>query len=176
MRHNTAKWLGFLLLFVVLAGGCGALRQSAVERRAEEARVATLVQQRLDARQYQINIEHMYPARGASRYVGGESYSLTVDGDKVNSHLPYMGVAYSVPYGGGKVLTFQDDIDEYNEEPAKSDSRTIVFATDNDEDIIVFQLTVYVNGKADLLVRCRNREQISYRGQLDPDAFPTAEE
>ena len=166
MRHNTAKWLGALLLLVVLAAGCGALRQSAVERRAEEARVAALVQQQLDARQYEIAIEHMYPARGGSRYVGGESYSLTVDGDKINSHLPYVGVAYSVPYGGGKVLNFEDEIDEYREEPAASDRRVFVFSTDNDEDIVVFQLTVFDNGRADLLVRCRNREQISYNGQL----------
>lgn len=172
MRHNTAKWLGSLLFLVVLAAGCGVLSQNATERRAEEARVAALTQQRLDARQYRIAIEYMYPTRGASRYVGGDSYSLTIDGDKINSHLPYTGVAYQVPYGGGKVLNFEDTIEEYVEEAAASDRRVFVISTDNDEDFLVYQLTVYDNGKADLLVRAKNREQISYRGHLDPDAFP----
>ena len=40
MRRNTIKWLGALLLFVVLAAGFGVLRQRHVERQAEEACVA----------------------------------------------------------------------------------------------------------------------------------------
>lgn len=169
MRRNTMKWLGSLILLVVLAAGCGAMRQSAAERRAEGARAATLVQQALDARQYTIHVEFMNPARGASRNVGGGGYSLTVDGDKVNSHLPYMGTAYSVPYGGGKVLTFEDDIDEYAEIQAKPDRRVFVFTTNNDEDVITFEVTVFDNGRADIAVHSRNREQISYRGQLETE-------
>ena len=37
MRHNTAKWLGLLLGFVVLAAGLGVWRQRSIERQAEEA-------------------------------------------------------------------------------------------------------------------------------------------
>lgn len=169
MRRNTTKWLGALIVLVVLAAGCGALRQSAAERKAEGARVAALVQQKLDARQYTINVEFMNPSRGAGRNVGGEGYSLTVDGDKVNSHLPYVGVATSVPYGGGKVLTFVDDIDEYKELQAKSDRRVFVFTTDNDEDVITFEVTVFDNGQADIAVRSRNREQITFRGQFETE-------
>lgn len=170
MRHNTMKWLGSLLLLVVLAAGCGAMRQSAAERKAEGARVATAVRQMLDGRHYTIHVDFMNPTRGAGRNVGGEGYSLTVNGDKVNSHLPYVGVSTSVPYGGGKVLTFEDDIDEYKELQAASDRRVFVFTTDNDEDVITFELTVFDNGQADILVRSRNREQISFRGELDTEA------
>ena len=166
MRHNTAKWLGSLLALVVLAAGCGVLHQKSTERKAETARVAALVQQQLDARKFTVEIEFMSPLSGPGRSVVGSGYSLTVEGDKIISHLPYQGTAYSVPYGGGKVLTFEDEIDSYVEEPAESDRRVIVISTDNDEDVVEFRLTVFDNGKADLQVNCRQRESISYSGQL----------
>lgn len=169
MRHTTAIWLGSLLLAVLLAAGCGVLHQNAAQRRAEEARRAEIAWEQLDARRYRIDVSYMYPTRGAGRYVGGDGYSLTVEGGKVRSHLPYQGVAYQVPYGGGKVLNFEDDIDEYAEETAAADRRSFVFSTDNDEDVVIFHLTVYDNGKADITVRCKNRETISFRGELNPD-------
>ena len=40
MRHNTRKWLGALLLLIVLAAGIGVLCQRNIARQAEEACVA----------------------------------------------------------------------------------------------------------------------------------------
>ena len=89
-----------------------------------------------------------------------------MEGDKINSHLPYQGVAESVPYGGGKVLNFEDTIDSFVEESGHSDRRVFEIKTDNDEDVIVFQLTVFDNGKADLQVRSQHRDAINYSGHL----------
>lgn len=167
MRHSTAKWLGSLLALVVLAAGCGALHQKNSARKAETTRVATLVQQQLDARKFEVEIAFMNPLGGPGRSVSGSGYSLTVEGDKINSHLPYQGTAYAVPYGGGKVLTFEDDIDKYSESKGKDGSRVIEITTDNDEDVVEFRLTVFENGRVDLQVSSRNRESISYNGQLN---------
>ena len=71
MRHNTAKWLGSLLLLVVLAAGCGVLHQNAAARKAETARVAALVQKCLDERKFEVEIEYMNPLRGPGRSVVG---------------------------------------------------------------------------------------------------------
>jgi hypothetical protein len=170
MRHNTICWLGSLVVAVLLAAGCGILHQSSEEKRAEEARVATLVQQQLDARQFVVSIEFMQPRRGAMQAVTSP-YSVTVDGSHLKSHLPYMGVAYNVPYGGGKVLTFESEIEEYGEDTSRHDRRIIVFSTDNEEDYLIYKLTVFNNGRADLDITAKNRESISYRGHVDPDAF-----
>ena len=77
------------------------------------------------------------------------------------------GTATAVPYGGGKVLTFEDDIDKYSESKGKDGSRVIEITTDNDEDVVEFRLTVFENGRVDLQVSSRNRESISYNGQLN---------
>jgi hypothetical protein len=152
----------------LMAAGCGIA--------VEDAHLADRVRQDLDSQRFTLAIEHMYPTRGAARYVGGDSYTLKVDGDKVRSHLPYVGTAYQVPYGGGKVLNFEDDIEEYHDGFDERGRRIIAFTTDNGEDFIIFTLTIFENGRTDLLVRSKNREQISYRGRIDPDASPKEEE
>lgn len=167
MIPKTRFSLVALAFAALLTAGCAALRQTP----EEQERIAQLVDQRLNDRQYRIDVDYMTPRRGSGKAVT-YSYSLTVDGTTVDSHLPYAGVAYSVPYGGGKVLTFKDDIDEYVDGGWQKDRRIISFVTDNDEDVIVYTLTVYTNGRAYLDVRCRNREDISFRGNLDPDSYP----
>ena len=130
-----------------------------------------MVWERLDARRFRIYIDYMMPLRGRGKAIT-DSYSLTVDGNKVSSYLPYFGTAYSVPYGGGKGLVFDDDIDSYVEDNSRSDRRIIQFSTNNGEDLLVYTVTVFDTGTADIHVNCRNRDDISYRGTLDPDAYP----
>lgn len=144
---------------------CGTLLQS----REEQERMLALMDQRLDERDFRIDIDYMMPLRGGGRVVTG-SYAIIVDGTSINSHLPYVGVVYNVPYGGGKVLTFKDDIDEYADRGWERGRRTISFSTNNDEDILIYTLTVSEDGRTDVHVRCRNREDISYRGLFSTEA------
>ncbi|MBR5041791.1 MAG: DUF4251 domain-containing protein [Bacteroidales bacterium] len=160
-----------LALSVMLVAACGSLKKSPEQKRAEAERVAELVKQKLDARKYKINIDYMMPRRGSGKSLTG-SYSITVDGNKLNSYLPYYGTAYSVPYGGGKGLIFEDDIVAYAEDAGKTDRRIVEFVCDNGEDIITYTLTVFDSGTADVHVHCRNRDDISYRGALDTDYSP----
>ena len=153
--------IALLALAVLFLSGCGALRQTPEERQ----RTAELIGQRLDARDYRIDIDYMIPLRGGGRAVSG-SYSVRVEGTAVDSHLPYAGVARSVPYGGGKVLTFEDDIDRYEDTGWRDGRREVVLTTDNDEDIIVYTITVFDDGHADIHVHCQNRDDISFRGTV----------
>lgn len=166
MKFSPLYTLCAVLSFLLLTG-CGTARLSSAEKRAEAERVAQQVSQLLDAKAYRIEVNYMTPLRGGGKMVNG-SYSITVDGTVIDSHLPYIGAAYNVPYGGGKVLTFKDDIDEYADEGWKKDKRYVVLTTNNDEDTIVYTLTLFDNAQADIHVHCRNREDISYRGTLVP--------
>ena len=161
------KILIVLMAAALLLPSCAALRQSP----EEEARIAALVNQRLDARQYRSYVNYMTPRRGPGKSIT-DPYCVTVDGSKLNSYLPYFGVAYSLPYGGGKGLNFEDTIDDYIDYGWQKGRRMIAFSTDNGEDVIVYTLTIYEGGSADVNVHCRNRDDISYRGSLDPDSYP----
>ena len=149
---------------LLVAVGCGTLGQTPEDRQAE----AEQIRQLLDSRTYVIDITYMIPLRGPGRALTSP-YSITVDGTVIHSHLPYSGVAYNVPYGGGKVLNFKDDIDEYADNGYQDGRRTIVLATNNDEDILLYTISVSDDGRADVHVRCKNRENISFRGTLNPD-------
>ena len=150
-------------LVVILLPGCAALRRSPEEKAAEKLRI----EQSLEAREYRIDVNYMLPLRGPGKSVTG-SYSLSIDESVIESNLPYFGVAYSVPYGGGKVLTFKDQIGEYRDSGWTKDRRTVVVTTNNGEDTITYTITVFDNGSTDISVHFRNREDISYRGKTGP--------
>ena len=154
----------------LFAAGCGALFRTPEEMAQEEARIEQLVAQRLSARKYRVNFNFMNPSRGGSRAID-PTYGITVNDKHLISYLPYFGVAYDLPYGGGKGLNFESEIDEYSVRERR-DRQVIEFTTKNDEDIFLYHLEVFPNGRADLRVRSRNREQIDYQGHLDEEFDP----
>lgn len=147
----------------LLVCGCASLRLTPEEKAAMEAKI----QENLDNRTFVIDVDQMNPRRGTTKHV--TNYSLSVDGDKLDSHLPYIGQAWSVPYGGGKGMNFESVISDYIESYPKVDMRQITLATNNGEDSFVFVIEVFTNGKATIDVRSRNREPISYYGTVRTD-------
>ncbi len=113
----------------------------------------------------------MLPRRGGQQAITSP-YGITVNDGTIISALPYVGQAWDLPYGGGKGLNFQAPIDSYTEERTAS-RRTIVIGTDNEEDYVVYRIEVFNNGKVDMTVRSQHREQINYRGRLDPEKDPS---
>ncbi len=148
------------IVSLLLATACGISRRSPQERQAEALRI----QQMLDSKNYTIDIDYMLPLRSSGKAVS--TYSLKVTGDTLDSHLPYIGQARMVPYGGGKGLNFQEEISSYTDSGPSSGRRTVTIAVKNEEDSYVYTLTVFDNGEADIHVHCGNRDDISYRGSL----------
>ena len=150
----------------LLLSGCGAMRTSP----EEEARIARLVEQRLDARSFRVDFDAMYPLRGP-REILTTPYAVIIHDDTIDSHLPYRGQAWNVPYGGGKVLTFKDDIQSYRDYP-QGDKRIVDLVVNNEEDILQYHFEFFANGKATLHINARNRQSIDYSGRVDPDYNP----
>ena len=150
---------------VLMLSGCAALRMTP----EQEARQKQLVEEKIQNQQFTISIDRMLPMRGAARNVQG--YSLQVDGNRLISYLPFFGVAYDAPYGGGKGLNFEADIMEYSDTRDK-DCHVIQLLVDNEEDIYFYSITVFDNGNSSVYVKGRKREQISYTGHLEtPELF-----
>lgn len=160
MKHKLI--LSFVALAIVSA--CGVSQQTAQRRVAEQNKVTQTVRQKLDGRAYQIDINYMVPLRGGAKAVS--NYSVAVDESTIDSHLPYVGEARSVPYGGGKGLTFKDKIESYTDSGWVKDKRTIVVKVKNEEDSYIYTLEVFDNGTASVRVSSRNRDEISYMGRL----------
>ena len=97
------------------------------------------------------------------------TYSVTVkdDGNILDSHLPYIGQAWRVPYGGGHALNFDAQIGSYRVVQTRKDGYEVRVYVKTDEDEHLYLFTIFDNGRASLDVQSGNRERISYSGQME---------
>ena len=158
------------LLFSILLGSsaCAMLSgcASAEERAARAAEQAAKVTKALEARDYKIAVNRMYPMKGSSRSVS-YGYSVEVRNDSLISYLPYFGGAYNVPYGGGKGLNFSERIGSYRESLKNNGERQIEINVTNEEDTYIYLIKVFSNGNSSIDVTSRQRDHISYSGELE---------
>lgn len=136
------------------------------EKAAQMAELSANVTNALNSRDYKIAIDRMYPMRGSSRHVS-YGYSVEVRNDTLISYLPYFGRAYNVPYGGGKGLNFTAPIGNYQEFLKRNGQRHIEIGVTNDEDTYFYTIEVFDNGSSSVDVRARQRERISYSGNVE---------
>ncbi|MBR4366774.1 MAG: DUF4251 domain-containing protein [Bacteroidaceae bacterium] len=141
--------------------GCATVEEKA----ARAAEQAAKVNKALKERKYKIDVERMYSMRGGSKTLS-YGYSVEVRNDSLISYLPYFGRAYSVPYGGGKGLTFSERIGSYQEYQKGNGLRHIEISLRNDEDTYLYTIEVYENGSSSISVQSRQRENISYSGEM----------
>jgi hypothetical protein len=151
----------FVLLASVLMGGCA----TSEEKAAREAELAKRVYAALAEKQFKIAVNTMVPHRGISQNVSF-GYSVEVRNDSLISYLPYFGEVFHVPYGGGKGLNFSERIGSYMESQMKKGRRHIEIGVKNDEDTYLYTIDVYANGSSMIDVQARQRERISYSGQM----------
>ena len=144
---------------VVTVSACGAAMTAADKAALEQA-----VQDNLANKDYTILIQLMIPSAGPTRAVS--NYSIKVSGDTLVSYLPFIGRAYNLPYGGGKGLDFTARINDYHDITNAGGGHDIVINVANDEDVFVYTLNVSASGSAFLSVSSRNRERISYTGEM----------
>ena len=136
------------------------------ERAAQLAETMQRVSRSVADQHYKIDVQSMSPSRGGHRQVS-YGFFLEVKGDTLVSYLPYFGRAYSVPYGGsGKGLNFTEHIKEYSSEQTKKGQTLIRMRVENEEDNYLFTIYIYDSGQATINLRARERESISYSGEL----------
>lgn len=144
---------------VVTVSACGAAMTA-----ADKAALEKSIQDNLANKDYTILIQLMIPSVGPTRAVS--NYSIKVSGDTLVSYLPFIGRAYNLPYGGGKGLDFTAKINEYHDIVNAGGGHDIIINVANDEDVYFYTLNVSASGSAFLAVSSRNRERISYTGEM----------
>ena len=160
------KWILPLLAAALTVSACGVLSgETREEKVAREAREAQMVADNLQNANFTIDIDRMYPLRGTSQHVS--NYSVSVKDGVLDSHLPCIGQAWRVPYGGGHALNFKADIGSYNVAKTRKDGYEVRIYVKTDEDEHLYLLTVFTNGRASLEVQSGNRDRISYSGEMD---------
>ena len=157
----------FLLMMTVLVAvllqACGTT--DGLTNAERQAAITRQVQEGLDTRHYTIAVDWMKPLGGMARHVTS-NYELKVNGDEVDSYLPYVGEAYRLPYGGGKGLNFKGKIEDYTITYLTSNRSHIEFRVTNDEDTYYFRIDVFNNGKSIINIIAQERDAISFDGEM----------
>ena len=160
------KWILPLLAAALTVSACGVLSgETREEKVAREAREAQMVVDNLQNADFRIDIDRMYPLRGTSQHV--TNYSVSVKDGVLDSHLPFIGQAWRVPYGGGHALNFKAKIGSYKLVQTRKDGYEVRIYVKTDEDEHLYLLTVFNNGRASLDVQSGNRDRISYSGEMN---------
>lgn len=150
------------LCLIVLGGASPMMGQSKKEKQQKKEKAVSLA---IEARKYKIDVNRATPMKGGSKYLTSP-YSIEVRNDSLYSYLPYFGVAYNIPYGGGKGLNFKESISEYTTEHEKKGKTRITLKLRNDEDSYVYNITIYPNGTSDIQVTPTNKQAISFSGEM----------
>ena len=160
-----ARFIGMVVMMAVCAS-CTMQRLTPAEKEARQQQVAQMVADSLEGAHFKVVFDYVIPTRMQPRHLT-TPYEVRVKGDTLNSYLPYFGVVYQVPYGGGEGLIFDAHIDGYQCHKVKRDMYRVEVYMNRREDSYVYTFDIFDNGHADLKVSCRNRDFISYRGQMD---------
>ncbi len=155
--------LGFFLM--ILLAGCSTSATTSTRKERKED-MKTAVKERVESGSYRILVNRAMPLGGRSVNLTSV-YSLEVRNDSVYSYLPYFGRAYSVPYGGGKGLTFNAPVSQYDLSYSKRGAAEVKLVARNNEDTYTFTITVQPTGTAYISINMYNRQTISFDGELD---------
>ena len=159
-----------ILLFLSVALTLSLASCSTASKMARAERKATYaqqVQEGLMAGKYTIEVDWMRPLRGPARHVNG-NYSLTIDGEVAHSYLPYFGEVYRAgTYGQSKGLRIEEaTMRDYVATRTAKDCTRVEFTIVNEEDTYRYVLTIFDNGKAIIDVFGRDRDAISFDGEV----------
>lgn len=164
------KKIMLCLLATIVIVGCSTTMYNAdgTKMTKEQIRAARTqhVLEGIANRQFKINVDRMIPMRMPARHLSS-LYSLEVKGDTIVSYLPYLGRAYSIPYGGGKGLNFTGIMSFYEPRQGRKNEIIIEIGVENEADTYVYQLKVFDNGNTDINVQSRNRDYISFSGEME---------
>ena len=154
----------FLMGIVLFLGGQSLYSQTKKERKEQKAKE---IKEMIDEQRFTIDVDRALPMGGRTVNLT-TPYSFEMRGDSAISYLPYFGRAYSLPYGGGDGLRFEESITDYQSTFGKKGTARIKFVTRTKEDTFRFDVQVFSNGSAIISVTPTNRQSITYQGEVAP--------
>jgi hypothetical protein len=161
--------LYFILAASLLFTSCGSLRSTPEEKKALAERVTRAV----NTREMAIDITSVVNGRNSTISVNKE-YSIELDGKHITTRLPFYGKTH---YGGiselmgdaSVVLTkaeiFNVGLDTSNFQ-RKGEYLLAFQAVGDNRTVYTFNITIFDNGQADILVAMKNKTSMRYYGEL----------
>lgn len=162
------KLLIILILLIPLVSVNAQETKSRKEKRAEkEMQKKEEIKKLIDDRSFVFNASHALPMGGSSINLN-YYFNVKIDGDSIQSYLPFYGVAYTAEYGSrNSPLDFGTSIEDYSVEKDKNGYQ-IQFDVKNGNDYLNYTFRISELGFASLNVTSTNRQSISFTGKIEP--------
>ncbi len=161
-----------LLIILVLLVPFVAMNAQDTKSRKEkkekkEMQTKKEVEKIIDNQSFVFNASHAMPMSGSSVSLN-YYFNVKIDGDSIQSYLPYYGVAYTAEYGSSNSpLDFEKEVKNIDIEKDKK-GYLINFDVKNGNDYLKYSFRVSELGFASLNVTSTNRQSISYTGKIEP--------
>ena len=144
---------------IVMLAVCGNLSSTAIKDLKGDELINAI-----EGQSFVMSANQMVPMGAPSKMLDGSNF-VKIEGNTIESALPYFGRATSVPYGGGTALHFKAEILEYKI-MTKAKSTMVYVKTRNTEDVYEYNFDIYDNGTAYLSVNAINRDPVRFHGKI----------
>ena len=123
--------------------------------------------QKVQSKDFTVSVNTVDPMRMRQHYLTSE-YDLRIKNDSAFAYLPYFGVAYSAPYGGGEGgIKFAEPMMNYSvKSNKKSTGWDIYFKIKDRENSYEFYVNIFNNGSSLFTVNSFNRDPITFNGEI----------
>ena len=168
MKYKKTFFTFIVSTISILFFSCGT-SQTAIEK----ANQAQLMNEQIKNLNFKFNATYAYPLNYKSVYLS-PYYDVKVSSDSVQAYLPYFGRAYSAPMnpseGGIKFVStkFEYEI----EEGKKAGNWLITIRTEDTSRPFILYFDLWDNGSARLSVQDRDRQAISFQGNIEAQKKP----
>lgn len=128
-----------------------------------------LTQELINSKQFRVDLDYAYPSGGQSISLFSNRGTIKVINDTAIGSLPFFGRGYSLPYGGGGGITFDNKILNPDiQTNAKKKNITYKFEVNGENDNYQISILFTASGNCTVYVNSNNRSAISYSGKLLP--------
>lgn len=173
MKTQAIILMAFMLL---LTGGLQAQRKNKAGQNAKIEQQFKDLKNLIQTNRFQVTIDRVYPLNGADLTRFNPEGTITVTDSTAKGKLPYFGRAYTLPYGEGGGIEFDNTIKALqvkNIEKKRKSSVLYQFNVAGQNDVYRITVEAFPGGSCSVSINSNNRRNISYSGKIESLPDPT---
>lgn len=168
---KTKTFLFFLLCLCMSFSGQAQRQKNAGNKKAQTERQFQAIDSLVKTNRFQIDVDRVFPQKGHDLTRFNPRGFIRIKDSLAKGELPYFGRAYSLPYGEGGGIKFDDKIIKRTVNiQAKRRNQYIyyTFTVNGQNDSYRFSIEISSSGNCTISLTSNNRAFISYAGQISP--------
>lgn len=167
MKTQLLLLIAFTLF---LTGSVQAQRKNKAVQDAKIEQQFKDLQTLVRSNHFQVAIDRVYPMNGADLTRFNPEGTITVTDSIARGKLPYFGRAYTLPYGEGGGIEFDNAIQKLQVKTIEKKRKSSVlyqFNASGQNDVYRVTIEAFPGGTCSVSINSNNRRTISYSGRIE---------